>query len=441
MKSLHGRKIAIDASMAIYQFLIAVRSQNNPNSQSFQLTNDAGETTSHIQGMFNRTIRYMSEGIKPIYIFDGKPPQMKSHELVKRRERRNKAEEAMKQAVIDENVTELDKQSKRLVRAGQKENIDCQTLLQYMGVPVLIAPCEAEAQAASLAQEGFVYGVGTEDMDALTFRTPVLIRKMTFAGSGGGGGAGGASKNTAMVQTINYEKAISGLNITHEQFVDLCILLGCDYCDTIRGVGPKTALKLIREHKSIERIVQNIDTKKFTVPDSWLPKSSEKEKPATKVEDDAASSQDEESPPDVRPVNTSTEDDEDNEDGDDIDDEAFVPAYVQARELFLNHEVVNKQSTEPKLNDVLKWKPCQAEELSTFLIDTMGFNRDRVTSSIAKLQAAYTKNLQPQSRLDSFFKPTVSSINKKRTLQPNDNNSKNAKKVKGTTAKAMGKRR
>lgn len=441
MKSLHGRKIAIDASMAIYQFLIAVRSQNNPNSQSFQLTNDAGETTSHIQGMFNRTIRYMSEGIKPIYIFDGKPPQMKSHELVKRRERRNKAEEAMKQAVIDENVTELDKQSKRLVRAGQKENIDCQTLLQYMGVPVLIAPCEAEAQAASLAQEGFVYGVGTEDMDALTFRTPVLIRKMTFAGSGGGGGAGGASKNTAMVQTINYEKAISGLNITHEQFVDLCILLGCDYCDTIRGVGPKTALKLIREHKSIERIVQNIDTKKFTVPDSWLPKSSEKEKPATKVEDDAASSQDEESPPDVRPVNTSTEDDEDNEDDDDIDDEAFVPAYVQARELFLNHEVVNKQSTEPKLNDVLKWKPCQAEELSTFLIDTMGFNRDRVTSSIAKLQAAYTKNLQPQSRLDSFFKPTVSSINKKRTLQPNDNNSKNAKKVKGTTAKAMGKRR
>lgn len=441
MKSLHGRKIAIDASMAIYQFLIAVRSQNNPNSQSFQLTNDAGETTSHIQGMFNRTIRYMSEGIKPIYIFDGKPPQMKSHELVKRRERRNKAEEAMKQAVIDENVTELDKQSKRLVRAGQKENIDCQTLLQYMGVPVLIAPCEAEAQAASLAQEGFVYGVGTEDMDALTFRTPVLIRKMTFAGSGGGGGAGGASKNTAMVQTINYEKAISGLNITHEQFVDLCILLGCDYCDTIRGVGPKTALKLIREHKSIERIVQNIDTKKFTVPDSWLPKSSEKEKPATKVEDDAASSQDEESPPDVRPVNTSTEDDEDNEDGDDLDEEAFVPAYVQARELFLNHEVVNKQSTEPKLNDVLKWKPCQAEELSTFLIDTMGFNRDRVTSSIAKLQAAYTKNLQPQSRLDSFFKPTVSSINKKRTLQPNDNNSKNAKKVKGTTAKAMGKRR
>ena len=456
LKSLHGRKIAIDASMAIYQFLIAVRSQNgNPNAQSFQLTNDAGETTSHIQGMFNRTIRYMSEGIKPIYIFDGKPPQMKSHELVKRRERRNKAEEALKQAVIDENVTELDKQSKRLVRAGQKENLDCQTLLQYMGVPVLIAPCEAEAQAASLAQEGLVYGVGTEDMDALTFRTPVLIRKMTFAGSGSSAGAG-ASKNAAMVQTIHYEKAISGLNLTHEQFVDLCILLGCDYCDTIRGVGPKTALKLIREHGSIERIVQHIDGKKYTVPDSWLPPpkhdvvvgavvNGKSAKTEDDDDDDVASSQDEESPPDATGTValTLTGKEKDDDDDDDDEEEEFVPAYVQARELFLNHEVITKQSTiEPKLMDVLKWKPCQADELSTFLIDTMGFNRDRVTSSIAKLQAAYTKNLQPQSRLDSFFKPTVSSMNKKRTLQDSTKtNSTAAKKAKGGAKAMMGKRR
>ena len=151
-------------------------------------------------------------------------------------------------------------------------------------------------------------------------------------------------------------------------------------------------------------------------------------------DDDAASSQDEESPPDIRPVV-----EKDEEGGDEF--EEFVPAYVQARELFLKHEVITKQSTEPKLNDVLKWKPCQVDELSSFLIDTMGFNRDRVTSSITKLQAAYTKNLQPQSRLDSFFKPTVSSQNKKRTLQPNDNKN-NSKKAKGTATKAMmGKRR
>lgn len=61
LKSLHGRKIAIDASMAIYQFLIAVRS-GGPNQQAMMLTNADGETTSHIQGMFNRTIRFLTEG-------------------------------------------------------------------------------------------------------------------------------------------------------------------------------------------------------------------------------------------------------------------------------------------------------------------------------------------------------------------------------------------
>lgn len=123
-KSLHGRKIAIDASMAIYQFLIAVRS-GGPNQQAMMLTNAEGETTSHIQGMFNRTVRFLTEGLKPVFVFDGKAPSMKSGELQKRREKRKKAEEAMTKAVDDDNVEEMDKQSKRLARAGRKENEDC----------------------------------------------------------------------------------------------------------------------------------------------------------------------------------------------------------------------------------------------------------------------------------------------------------------------------
>lgn len=263
LHSLHGRKIAMDASMAIYQFLIAVRSNGGgggAGNPSFVLTNDRGETTSHVQGMFNRTIRYLSEGIKPVYVFDGKPPEFKSGELGKRREKREKAQQALQAATEVGDVMEQDKQSKRLVRAGQKENEDCQTLLELMGIPVVMAPCEAEAQCAALAEAGVVYAAGTEDMDALTFRTPILVRKMTFAS---------ATKST--VQTIHYQKAIEGLGITYDQFVDLCILLGCDYCDTIRGVGPKTALKLIKEHGSIEAILQHIDQKKFIVPGNWLP--------------------------------------------------------------------------------------------------------------------------------------------------------------------------
>lgn len=365
LKSLHGRKIAIDASMSIYQFLIAVRS-GGPNQASMQLTNAEGETTSHIQGMFNRTIRYMTEGIKPVFVFDGKPPNLKSGELLKRREKREKAEAALKVAEEQGNMEELDKQSKRLVRAGHKENEDCKKLLRLMGVPVVLAPCEAEAQASHLAKSGQVYATGTEDMDALTFQTPVLVRKMTFAG---------ASKST--VQVLDYQKAIDGLEITHPMFVDLCIMLGCDYTDTIRGVGPKTALKLIREHKSIEEILKNIDQKKYAVPETWVSKES-KPSESDKEEDDDESSDDK---------------------------EQFVPAYVQARKLFFEHEVLDKPE--------LKWKPCDAEPLTKFLVDDMGFNPERVQSSIEKLKKAYKANLKPQTRMDSFFKPKAHPNNAK----------------------------
>ena len=171
--------------MAIYQFLIAIRA-GGPNQQAVMLTNDQGENTSHIQGMFNRTINYMSNGIKPVFIFDGKPPGFKSGELTKRRVKREKAAEALKQASEEGNVEEQDKQSKRLVKAGKKENEDCRKLLTMMGCPVIQAPCEAEAQAAALAKAGRVYATGTEDMDAVTFATPILIRKMAFANAANG---------------------------------------------------------------------------------------------------------------------------------------------------------------------------------------------------------------------------------------------------------------
>lgn len=368
LKSLHGRKIAIDASMAIYQFMIAVRTGSQTNAAAM-LTNENGDPTSHIQGMFNRTIRFMTEGIRPAFVFDGKPPQFKSGELLKRREKRAKAEEALKAATEEGNIEEQDKQSKRLVRAGHKENEDCKRLLELMGVPVVNAPCEAEAQASALAKAGLVYATGTEDMDALTFATPVLLRKMTFAN---------ASKST--VQQMNYQKAIEGLELTHEQFVDLCILLGCDYTDSIRGVGPKTALKLVKEHGNIETILKHLDRKKYGIPEAWIPNEAKKQQ-----EKDDASTDDEgnenESP--------KKEDDE----------EELIPAYVEARRLFMEHEVMDKDKVE------LKWKPCQPEALTKFLVEEMGFNPERVKSNIEKLQKAFKEHSKPQARMDSFFKP------------------------------------
>ena len=262
--------------MAMYQFLVAVRS-GGPGGNQTQLTNEAGEVTSHIQGMFNRTIRMLAGGIKPVYIFDGKPPQMKGGELAKRLAKRAKAESDLAAAKAAEDVDEMNKFSSRLVKVTRQHNEDCKELLRLMGVPVFEAPCEAEAQCAELARKGKVYATATEDMDALTFRTPKLVRKLTFSQMKG--------KEKQLIMEIDYATMLSGLGITYEQFVDVCILCGCDYCSTIKGIGPKTALKLIKEFKSIENVIKNLD-KKYKIPDDWLPQRIAKNAPESTEEDE-----------------------------------------------------------------------------------------------------------------------------------------------------------
>lgn len=129
-----------------------------------------------------------------------------------------------------------------------------------MGIPIVEAPCEAEAQCAELARGGKVYAAASEDMDTLCYEPPQLLRHLTFA-----------EARKIPIDEISYKEAMAGLDMNKEQFVDLCILLGCDYCETIRGVGPVTAYKLIKEHGSLEKIVEWIEkgNTKYTVPENW----------------------------------------------------------------------------------------------------------------------------------------------------------------------------
>ncbi|XP_065167161.1 flap endonuclease 1 [Atheta coriaria] len=323
MKNYFGRKIAVDASMCLYQFLIAVR------SEGAQLTSVDGETTSHLMGTFYRTIRLIDNGIKPVYVFDGKPPQMKSGELSKRAERREEAQKALDKATEAGDAADVEKFNRRLVKVTKQHAEDCKTLLKLMGIPYVEAPCEAEAQCAALVKAGKVFGTATEDMDALTFGTNVLLRHMTFS-----------EARKMPIQEFYYDKVIEGLGLTRNEFIDLCILLGCDYTDSIRGIGPKRAIELIKQHKCIEEILKNIDTKKYTPPADWN--------------------------------------------------------YEGARQLFVEPEVADPETIE------LKWNDPDEEGLVKYLCGDKQFSEERVRNGAKKLAKA--RGVTTQGRLDGFFK-------------------------------------
>ncbi|XP_034256036.1 flap endonuclease 1-like isoform X2 [Thrips palmi] len=309
--------------MSLYQFLIAVR------SEGAQLTDAAGETTSHLMGTFYRTIRLIENGIKPVYVFDGKPPEMKSGELNKRAEKREEAQKSLQQAEEAGDTENIDKFNRRLVKVLPIHNEQCKNLLKLMGVPYIDAPCEAEAQCAALVKSGKVYATATEDMDALTFGSSVLLRHMTFS-----------EARKMPIQEFHLSKVLEELELTHSEFIDLCILLGCDYCDSIRGIGPKRAIDLIKQHRNIETIIKNLDLKKYSLPENW--------------------------------------------------------PFQEARRLFMEPQVADPETLQ------LKWTDPDEEALVKYLCGDKNFNEERVRNGAKKLAKARTGTTQ--GRLDSFFK-------------------------------------
>lgn len=370
IKNQFGRKVAIDASMSIYSFLIAVRSDGQ------QLMNEEGETTSHLMGMFYRTLRICDNGIKPLYVFDGAPPKLKSGELARRYQRKQEANEGLEEAKETGTAEDVEKFSRRTVRVTKEHNAECQRLLKLMGIPYLIAPTEAEAQCAVLARAGKVYAAASEDMDTLCFDSPILLRHLTFS-----------EQRKEPIQEIHLDKVLDGLNMDRKQFVDLCILLGCDYLDPIPKIGPNTALKLIREHGSLEKVVDYIknDPKgKYTLPDDW--------------------------------------------------------PYLDARDLFFEPDV--RPADDPLCD--FKWDKPDVDGLVQFLVNEKGFSEDRVRSGASRLE----KDLKSsqQSRLEGFFKPVPKTAeeqkaHKRKLEEKNEEKRKKLKEEKKEKAKAKAKPR
>ena len=360
-----GQLFALDASMAMYQFLISTQTIKTGFSIA-ELRDEQGNLTGHLLGLLNRTLMLMEHGIRPVWVFDGKPPEAKMNTLRGRKEIKENAEKEKDEAKDQGDMEKALKFANQTIKIDQKMTDDAKKLISLLGIPVIEAPSEAEATCSILAKDKKVFAAATEDMDTLCFGCPVLIRELT-----------GKEEN---IIEIKLDVALSELGLTMDEFVDLCILCGCDYCERIEGIGCIKAFQLIKEYKTIEKVIEY--TEKYNLDDSHKKKLT-------------------------------------------YNKENFD--YVQARELFKKPEVVDTSKIE------FNFSSPNVEGLKQFLVKEKNFNETRIDNAIKRLGNAKSK--ASQSRLDSFFtlkpKSNENFVNPgKIKPKPIDKNKSNKKKGK-----------
>lgn len=248
---LKGKTIAVDAFNAIYQFLTTIRQPDGT-----PLKDSRGNITSHLSGLFYRNINLILEGIKLIYVFDGKPPELKqkTHEI--RKEAKDLAKEKYLEAVKDQDIEAMGKYSRSESYLDEQKIKESKELLNVMGIAIVQAPGEGEAQASYLTKQRLAYAVSSQDYDCLMFESPILIQNLSLA----------RRRKTisgfkeVFPQYIELNNVLKELKINQEQLICLGILSGTDYNPKgVKGLGPKKSLKIVREHKTKENIFKAVE--------------------------------------------------------------------------------------------------------------------------------------------------------------------------------------
>lgn len=246
LKDYKGKIIVLDASMIIYQFVIAIRNTGN------DLENSEGKMTTHIIGVINKALMLLKYDIIPIFVFDGKPPELKSRILKERKSKKNKCIQKLKDDNYD-NDSDRIKDFKKSFTLSKYHIDEVKYILNLFGIPTIDSITEADPLCADLAKKNGVYGVSSEDMDILTFGTPILIRGLS---------------STKKMKEINLKVVLEQLKLNQDEFIDLCILLGCDYTPTIPKIGKKRAFDLILKYRSIDKILEEEGTK-YKIPENF----------------------------------------------------------------------------------------------------------------------------------------------------------------------------
>ncbi|MGZ4931237.1 MAG: flap endonuclease-1 [Halobacteriota archaeon] len=246
--------IAIDGYNTIYQFLSIIRQRDGT-----PLMDSAGRTTSHLSGLFYRNMHILQAGVRCAYVFDGEPPDLKRHTVVKRREVRENATQEWVQAKA-EGRRDAFKFAQASSRIDEYILESSKHLLHYLGIPVVEAPSEGEAQAAYMAIKGDVSFTGSQDVDALLFGAPRLVRNITITGRRKLPGRN--VHISVSPELIELADTLESLEITREQLIDVGVLVGTDYNEGVKGVGPKKALKMIKQlgmEKALEKLNESIN--------------------------------------------------------------------------------------------------------------------------------------------------------------------------------------
>lgn len=249
LSDLRGRSVAIDAYNTIFQFLSIIR---QPDGRP--LCDDQGRTTSQLSGLLYRTANLIENGIEPSYVFDGKANALKAGTIGERIARREKAEAEYKEALEEGDLQKAFSKAQQTSRMTPDILESSKRLLHLMGIPVVQAPSDGEAQGAYMCRRGDVYAAASQDFDSLLFGAPLLLRNLTVSGRRKMPGKG--VYKTVTPEIIDSEKMLSDLGITREQLVDVCIMIGTDFNPGVSGIGPKKGLKLIQKHGTLEKVIE-----------------------------------------------------------------------------------------------------------------------------------------------------------------------------------------
>lgn len=257
---LKHKVIAIDSFLFLYQFLASIRQQDGR-----LLTDNKGNVTSHLIGLFSRTTNFLAHGIKPIFVFDGESPELKKKVREKRKEIKVKAQQQYEEAVQLGDEASMRKFGSRTGVLSPEMLAETKELLTYLGMPIVQAPTEGEAQAAYIVKKGEAYAVGSNDADSLIFGAPRVVKNLGTTAKRKKPGT--LIREAVPIELIELQKVLDKLGFTQDQLIILAMLVGTDYNPGgIKGIGPKKALAIVKKYAPNELFAEVKWNESFDYP-------------------------------------------------------------------------------------------------------------------------------------------------------------------------------